>query len=127
MTTVDGKDYAADANFGLLPFDPGWNRLYNTAMANDMATDKAVIIAPTDEAFNKYFAEKGKDILTRYEYIDSIPNNIIVKIMDNLMKPSLIATVPSKFATVTNTAQLIMGLDKADIKECKIANNGVVY
>lgn len=127
LTTVDGKDYAADANFGLLPFDPGWNRLYNTAMANDMATDMAVIIAPTDEAFNKYFAEKGKDILTRYEYIDSIPNNIIVKIMDNLMKPSLIATVPSKFATVTNTAQLIMGLDKADIKECKIANNGVVY
>lgn len=127
LTSVDVVNYASDANMGLLPFDPGWNRLYNTAMANDMATDMAVIIAPTDDAFERYFADKGKDIITRYGHIDAIPNNIIVKIMDNLMKPSLIATVPSKFGSVTNTAQLVMGLSKADIASCMIANNGVVY
>lgn len=127
LTSFDGVEYANNANMGLLPYDPGWNRLYNTAMAQNMATDMAVIIAPTNAAFDKYFAEKGKDILTRYETIDNIPNNIIVKIMKNLMKTSLIATVPSKFGTVTNTAQLVMGLSKADITSCMIANNGVVY
>lgn len=49
------------------------------------------------------------------------------------MKYSLVATVPSKFSSVMNTAQLEMGLSVGEpggqtgIGSCLMANNGVVY
>ena len=71
----------------------------------------AVIVAPTDAAFERYFQSGGgAALIDRYKYVDSIPNHIIVNMLDNFMKYSLVATVPSKFSSVMNTAQLEMGL-----------------
>ena len=113
----------------LLPYDPGWNQYVNAAGGMpSYQGDMAVIIAPTNDAFNKYFQSGGgATLLDRYKEIDSIPDNIIIDMMDNFMKYSLVATVPSKFSTVTNTAQMDMGLKKEKFDECIMANNGVVY
>ncbi len=111
----------------LLPYDPGWNTYANTALGSDMAPDMAVIIAPTDSAFDAYFASTGKSLMDRYLYVDSIPDQIIISMLENYMKTSLVSTVPSKFSTVTNSAQLEMNLQESDFASCIMANNGVVY
>ena len=95
----------------VLSYDPGWNQYQNGSSNTPMSEDMAVIVAPTDAAFERYFQSGGgAALIDRYKYIDSIPNHIIVNMLDNFMKYSLVATVPSKFSSVMNTAQLEMGL-----------------
>ena len=132
LTTVNGKKRD---DVGFLPFDPGWNTLYNTTMGGAIAGDMAAIIAPTNEAFVKFFSEgAGANIATRYgvnvgdlSTVKNIPNTIVLNIMDNLMRESMANTLPSKFGTVMNTSLKPMNLSAADIKECIMANNGVIY
>ena len=118
----------------VLSYDPGWNQYRNGAANTTMSEDMAVIVAPTDDAFNRYFQSGGgRALVDRYGSVDSIPNHIIVNMLDNFMKYSLVATVPSKFSSVMNTAQLEMGLSVGEpggqtgIGSCLMANNGVVY
>ena len=118
----------------VLSYDPGWNQYQNGSSNTPMSEDMAVIVAPTDAAFERYFQSGGgAALIDRYKYIDSIPNHIIVNMLDNFMKYSLVATVPSKFSSVMNTAQLEMGLSVGEpggqtgIGSCLMANNGVVY
>lgn len=117
----------------VLSYDPGWNTYANGSGGTPMEEDMAVIIAPTDDAFKRYFEGGGKALIDRYREVDSIPNHIIVNMLDNFMKYSLVATVPSKFSSVMNSAQLEMGLTVGEpggttgIGSCLMANNGVVY
>ena len=131
LLTYKNVDYDA-AN--VLSYDPGWNQYQNGSSNTPMSEDMAVIVAPTDAAFERYFQSGGgAALIDRYKYIDSIPNHIIVNMLDNFMKYSLVATVPSKFSSVMNTAQLEMGLSVGEpggqtgIGSCLMANNGVVY
>ena len=59
--------------------------------------------------------------------LDSIPLDIVQAFLANLMKGSFKATVPSKFDKVTNDARDPMGITPADVDECVLANNGVIY
>ena len=120
----------------LLPYDPGWNQYYNATGGASTAEDMAVIIAPTNDAFRRFFEENGSGQLLMDLYdnsVDSIPDHIVVNMLDNFMKSSLVSTVPSKFETVTNTAGHSMGLSvgepdgKTGIGSCIMANNGMVY
>ena len=120
----------------ILSYDPGWNMYANASSNTPAAEDMAVIIAPTDDAFQRYFyggGGGGEALIDRYGEIDSIPNHIIVNMLDNFMKYSLVATVPSKFSSVMNTAQMEMHLSVGEpggttgIGSCLMANNGVVY
>lgn len=128
-----------------LEFDPGNN---NYAPANKNAlSDMCAIFVPTDKAMEEYFLPGGGGafILEQYgkkentvenlmENIDSIPLNLVADLVKNLMKPSFVESVPSKFGTVLNDATEPMGLS-LDILEreedgtydIKIANNGVAY
>ncbi len=129
--TATDDGVAAD---NLLPYDPGWNQ-YRNATASTTAEDMAVIIAPTDDAFNRFFTESGsgKFLMEQYEDVEHIPDHIVVDLLENFMKTSLVATVPSKFETVTNSAGHKMKLSKGEpggktgIGSCLMANNGMVY
>ena len=68
-----------------------------------------------------------------YENIDSIPSDIVLAFLDNLMKASFVGTVPSKFGDVMDDASDPMGLSLDVLNknsdgsyDVKIANNGVL-
>ncbi|MCD8319028.1 MAG: DUF1160 domain-containing protein, partial [Paraprevotella sp.] len=126
--------YAGTDITNLLPYDPGWNEYANGASGVSMSRDMGVIIAPTNEAFDRYFQSGGgKSLIDYFHSVDSIPDHIILDMLDNYMKYSLLSAVPSKFSSVTNSAQFEMGLSKGEpggttgIASCIMANNGVVY
>lgn len=135
----------------LLPFDPSWNQYY---VANKQQTnvdwtlaDMGAMFVPTDDAVKSYFLPGGSGafLIEQYgvksntasnleENIDAIPQNIIQKFVANLMKTSFIATVPSKFASITNDVSDDMGMSVSLLQQksdgtydVRIANNGVVY
>ncbi len=127
----------------LLPYDPGWNT-YNNGNIN---TDIAAMFVPTDEALQKYFLPggEGEFLISTFgtkpntlenlpENIDSIPLQNVQQLINNLMKKSFIATVPSKFGHVMDEANDPMGLSLDVLSrnsdgtyDVKIANNGVAY
>jgi uncharacterized surface protein with fasciclin (FAS1) repeats len=135
----------------LLPFDPGWNGYYVQNLilgAVDWTlADVGAMFVPEDEAIKKYFLPggTGEFLMDQYgvkpntlenleENIDAIPQNIIQKFLANLMKVSFIASVPSKFESMTNDVSDEMGMSVGLLKkstdgtyDVKIANNGVIY
>lgn len=129
----------------VLDFDPG-NNNYSPAQ-KDAQADICAIFVPTDKAMEEYFLPGGGGafLLQQYgtkentrenlaENIDSIPLNLVRSLLTNLMKPSFIESVPSKFGTVLNDATEPMGLSLDLLNrnddgtyDVKIANNGVAY
>ena len=135
--------------YGLL-YDPGWNN-YDNGSGDNSSRDIAAMFVPTDEALANFFIEgEGKFLMEEFgkkedgalhndrehlaENIDCIPLQNVQQLINNLMKLSFIATVPSKFGHVMDEANDPMGLSlsvlnrTADNKyNVKIANNGVIY
>lgn len=140
----------------LLNFDPGWNQ-YSPLQASGgvdyTISDIAAMFVPTDQAVIKFFTQGGDgayliDLYGAYpgsentaahlaENIDSLFSkkpDILTKFVNNLMKPSFTATVPSKFESIQNDVNEYMGVTlnlvdkKADgTYNINIANNGVLY
>ena len=133
-----------------LAYDPGWNT-YDNGSGDNSSRDIAAMFVPTDAALSHFFLEgEGKFIMEEFgkkengvllndaahlsENIDSIPLQNVQQLINNLMKLSFTATVPSKFSHVMDEANDPMGLSlsvlnrTADNKyNVKIANNGVIY
>ena len=140
------KDPYGTRQNDLLPFDPGWNA-YNNGGSGNMLKDIAAMFVPTDEALQKYFLPggEGEFLITAFgkkantlenlpENIDSIPKQNVRDLIRNLMKPSFLGNVPSKFSHVTNIANDLMGMSLDALSknadgtyDVKIANNGVAY
>src|SRR5574344_2339592 len=135
----------------LLPFDPGWNQYY---VQNKLQTsvdwtlaDIGAMFVPNDDALEKYFVPggNGEFLIDQYgvksntksnlnDNVDAIPQNIIQKFVSNLMKASFIASVPSKFSSITNDVSNRMGMTTDYLNknsdgtyDVRIANNGVIY
>lgn len=130
VRVVDGETAGEWSN--LLPYDPGWNLYVNGSNTSTTAyEDMAVFIVPTDQAFDRYVQEgAGKVLMDNFGSWENVPDNIVAKLMQNLMKNSLVATVPSKFHTVMNTAQQPFFSTQEDIdaiQACHLATNGVIY
>lgn len=138
------KDRPASEDDVLL-FDPGWNTYANGAIGAQV--DMAAMLVPTDEAMYQYFTEgPGNLILQEHNNINDpetyvtvvdyetlmlalnkVPDNLIAKLINNLMQKSFTATVPSRFDKITDDANdEIVGIKEA-VTECVIANNGVIY
>lgn len=129
----------------LLSFDPGWNQYYSTYGTS--LADIGAIFVPSDEAIEDYFLNSsngGYNIIRLYakkpltkenfgENLDSIPTNIIRSFVNNLMAPSFVQSVPSKFGTIMDEASDPIGITlndvtkKDDAYDIRIANNGVLY
>lgn len=135
-----------------LAFDPGWNTYYPEKVPGNLTykemVDAEVMFVPTDAAFEDYFLRgSGMELLRRYgtheplddannlmANIDDIDLNIVKDLLNNLMKPSFIESVPSKFDFVVKSGsgdpmQLTLNdLEYKDGKyDVKIGNNGVIY
>lgn len=120
----------------VLPYDPGWNR-YCMASASNAAEyqwDAAVMLVPTDEAMMAYLEGDGVDLAARYADAgpgqtawDNAPDAVVLPLLKNTMLTSLTAAIPSQFASINNSANDPMGVEKADIDCVHWANNGVIY
>lgn len=124
----------------LLRYDPG---------SNQGGSDLYSILVPKDEHLYEYFANPDsvgnffvknyapdaefepvyspKNVDKLLSVLDSIPQLTIATFLNNLMQSMFTSTVPSKFDRVTDDANDDMGLSKADVDECLIASNGVIY
>lgn len=143
---VDIHNKALGADVARLSYDPGWNayNVDNTTKEQDMG----VMFVPTDDAMEEFFCKgAGAALIESYgcfpkqndrahllANLYQIPQNIIVKMLNNLMKESFNATVPSKYRSIMNSAQDQMFSDyaseeayKAAMDTVMLASNGVVY
>lgn len=131
IRTPDGTVANSMAWADILPYDPGWNRFYNTVSGT--MEDMAVFVVPTDAAFRAYEHDggAGQELFENYgSDWNNVPDNIIAKLLQNLMKSSLNSTLPSKFHTVLNSAQQPFFKTQADrdaIKRCHLTTNGMIY
>ena len=140
-----------------LSFDPGWNQYYpNVARAGNTDVsimDVATIFVPSDDAIKNFFTKGGAgayffDLYGKYKFdenteehlaenLDSLHSHspsIITEFANNLMQASFVASVPSKFETITNDASEILGVNTGMLNvtgdgkyDVTFANNGVIY
>ena len=134
-----------------LDWDLGWNQYYSSTNAANSLNDMGAILAPTDQAIENYFLPGGGgayfiDLYSQLpntkenlpQNLDSLFNNgngILTTFVNNLIQTSFVATVPSKFGTITNEGSGdFMGLTRDNIHltedgryDVVVANNGVVY
>lgn len=116
----------------LLKFDPGWNEYYTESGSTEsnvaLQQNMGVMFVPTDATLMNWWLNmpSGQALRKRYglakynvekggilpatpaqvaEDMDSIPEKVIVKLINNNMQGSLVNTVPSKFPSVLNDAQ----------------------
>ncbi len=158
LTRMNGANIS-----NVLNFDPGWNGYYpkpaNESGGIDYSImDMGAFFVPSDQAIKDYFLQKNAmekgpgaylfDIYGNYkgeqnteehlmENLDSLHSKnpqVLTAFVNNLMKASFVASVPSKFESVLNDASENMGLHvdsiakKSDGKyDITFANNGVVY
>ena len=129
---------ATPADDELLAYDPGWNE-YKNSLAKER--DMAAMFVPKDSVFYDYFVSgAGKFLVDQFApeveinnydnllvALDSVPENNIIPLLNNLMKASFVGTVLSKFDKVTDDANDDMGIREQHVDECVIANNGVIY
>ncbi len=150
-TTVDPNGSSTKAK--QLSWDLGWNQYTSSS---DALSDMGAIFVPTDRAVIDYFVGKdapGSYFIDNYgchtgeentlenlrENLDTMfvrGNGILTTFVNNLMQPSFIESVPSKFNTIQqSTSGEFMGLTLKDIAtkdnnskyDIIVANNGVVY
>lgn len=130
----------------LLTLDIGWNGYYSGS-TDATLTDLAVLFVPNDETIKEYFVNgAGKAIMDRYatkentkenvmSNIDDIPQNVVQKLLSNMMQLSFKDNVPSKFSRITDyESGEFMGISSNQMAkkengeyDVHIANNGVVY
>lgn len=136
-TKPDGKAFD-----GLLKFDPGWNTYFpatsvTTSEGNAMQQDMAVMLVPSNEAFENYWKAGSGLILKEYyskngqitddSWLDSIPNSVIADLINNNMLNLFQSSVPSKFDLVLNDASNPMGITINDVDSVYLACNGAIY
>lgn len=116
-----------------LKFDPGWNAYYSALTMSEtpevlLQQDMAVMLVPTDAALQEYWDNgAGKVLKDEYTTWENVPDNVLSKLINVNMFNSFSNTVPSKFETVLNDANEVLGLDEAFIDSVFLACNGAVY
>ena len=135
------------ANDNLLKFDPGWNTYYSLTSSTTAANvalqqNMGVILVPEDNVLLSWWTDGGgKALKERYgrldhnpttveEFIydiDSVPDNVIIKLLNNNMLNSLVGSVPSKFKNVLNDANDPMGIVPENVNDVEMCCNGAVF
>jgi hypothetical protein len=134
--TIDKDGNGSDAS---LKFDPGWNAYVPTAH-NDrdkLMEDMAVILAPTNDAMNKWWNGPGSGALLQAYYgpkLEDVPNVVIAELINNNFLEQITMSLPSKFSeSVYDDANEIMRdsegkvINRNHIDSVTIGCNGVVF
>ena len=117
---------------GLLKYDPEWNAYYaglndqggNIALQRDMA----VMMVPSDQAMNEYWETGAGRVLKDYYHTwDNVPDEVVVKLLNNNMLSSFVSSVPSKFQGILNDANDPMGVEEEAIDSVWLGCNGAIY
>ncbi len=117
-----------NAETGVLAYDPGWNSYSAIGMTNLLQQDMAVMFVPSDEHLNEYFnSGGGKFLKDEFGSWDNVPTVVLADLINNHMKPSFRAAIPSNFDKILDDAKEVMGVEKGDVIKSYIANNGVIY
>ena len=117
----------------LLKFDPGWSEFYSQLNAStspdvQLQQDMAVMLVPTDEAMNEYWNNGAGEVLkNRYGAWENVPDNVIAPLINVNMLNSFSNSVPSKFGSVLNDANDVLGLEKEFVDSVFFACNGAIY
>lgn len=135
-------------NVKRLEWDLGWNQYYSSV--NSLA-DMGAILAPTDDVIAQYFLPDGDgsyfidlygdlpntrdNLAANLDALHNKGNGILTAFVNNMLQSSFVASVPSKFGTLTDDGSGdFLGLSKGDIAVTKdgrydvvVANNGVIY
>lgn len=110
----------------LLKLDPGWNQY--TAAELTMKNDAGAMIVPTDDAVNAWMTSGvGATLIEKYGSIDKVDLETMAKLFNVNILGSFASSVPSKFSSVQNDAQLPLGITQEDVVRCYMGCNGVVY
>lgn len=110
-----------------LKMDPGWNTFASSDIVA-MNQDMGVMFVPSDKALEAYWNGGGGEFLKdRFGSWENVPNYVIDDFLNNHMKPSFVASVPSKFDQVKNDGQVEMGVEKEHVERAILCCNGVVY
>lgn len=112
-----------------LKYDPAWNQYIdnNSENDNDCHYDAGVMIVPTNTAILDWWNGAGKELQDEYKEMDSIPDEIIAKLINVNMLSTFSDAVPSKFDLVLNDAKEPLGITASDVVGCYMGCNGVVY
>lgn len=116
----------------LLKYDPEWNAYYagRDEGTGDitMQRDMAVMMVPSDKAMDEYWNNgAGRVLKDYYGTWDKVPDDVIVKLINNNMLASFVASVPSKFVGILNDANDPMGVEESAIDSVWLGCNGAVY
>ena len=131
--TNKGNDKPTDPEgnlvYAYLKYDPAWNQYIdnNSKNDNDVHFDAGVMIAPTNKAILDWWNGSGKELQDEYKEMDSIPDDIIAKLINVNMLTTFSEAVPSKFDLVLNDAKEPLNITPADIDGTYMGCNGVVY
>ena len=113
----------------LLIFDPGWNQyMYTNPQNHDLHYDAGAMLVPTNEALEDWWQNKGGAALrNQFKEWDSVPDKIIANLLNNNLLDAFINTIPSKFSSIIDDAQVRMNVTMNDVDSCYMGCNGVVY
>lgn len=154
-TNLDGKWIVSDGE--LLKFDPGWNSFFSSTVESNtdvaLQKDMGLMFVPYDDALMQWWLDesqvgarlrarygldkyKGRNDLTVDEVIEDMGGvelKTILELVNVNMQPSLVSSVPSKFASVLNDAQdpffesRTRAEAEATIDDVVMCCNGAVY
>ena len=121
----DGLTYDAS-----LKYDPGWNTFIPEIFNNrtPMMEDLAVMMVPKDDAIRDWWDNGGGAVVkAQYGTIENTPSSVLSELVNVNQLNSLVASVPSKFETILNDANLKMGVTRESIDSVYLGCNGIVY
>ncbi len=113
-----------------LSIDPGWNSyvLYAASSRYTIAENEAAMFVPNNDQMDAYLRGDGKAIGVKYDYDwEKVPDNLVAPFINNCIQQSFVATVPSKFDAMKNTAAEPIGIKPENVVACYMSCNGVVY
>ncbi len=135
-----GSTYSTDRPFAFdkngspfdakLKYDPGWNAYVPDInnVRQPMMEDMAVMLVPTDSAFNVWWERGGGRVIKDYyETIDATPNSVFDDLINVNQLTSFAESVPSKFNDVLNDANEKMGVTTDSIESVQLGCNGLIY
>lgn len=113
---------------GNLSFDPGWNQYIYSGQDVDYRNDAGAMLVPKTDVLEEWFnSGAGKDIKDKYGSWDNVPEDILLDLINNCLLDNFAGTVPSKFNTIVDDAQMSMNVKPEDIEACYMGCNGMVY
>ena len=111
-----------------LLFDPGWNQYIYNRDGIDYHYDAAAMLVPSDEALAAWWQTGGGSALRdQYGTWDNVPDDVLADLLNNNMLNSFVSTVPSKFSSIVDDAQVTMNVLPENVDSCFMGCNGVVY